>query len=92
MEFLGVKFEVKNTPELDSGFIPLYKFNKAFLSTAKKPVGIAIERADGEMASVDTFIHGTEEMRKADHIVMKEEDISTSQAGTAVMPPYAALL
>ena len=66
MEFLGVKFEVKNTPELDNGFIPLYKFNKAFLSTAKKPVGIAIERAGGEMASVETFIHGTEEMRKAD--------------------------
>ncbi len=66
MEFLKVSFEVKNIPELDRGFIPLYKFNQAFLATAKKPVGIAIERADGEMASVETFIHGSEEMRAAD--------------------------
>ena len=31
-----------------------------------KPVGIAVERAGGQMASVETFIHGTEEFREAD--------------------------
>ena len=59
MEFLGVNINVKNLPELDPEFIPLHQFNKAFLSTAKKPVSIAVERARGEMASYHTFIHGT---------------------------------
>ena len=67
MEYLGIELNVENQPELDPGFIPLYKFNQAFLKDAKKPVGIAVERADGEMAVCRTFIHGTEEMRKADH-------------------------
>ena len=67
MNYLGVELNVKNLPELDGGFIPIHKFNQAFLRTAKKPVGIALERKNGEMASVETFIHGTPEMRRADH-------------------------
>ena len=63
---LGIELTVKNTPELDPGFIPLHLFNQAFLKTAKKPVGIALERADGEMASVRTFIHGTPDLLEAD--------------------------
>ena len=66
MQFLGLNIPVRNVPELDPGFIPLYKFNTAFLAGAKQPVGIAVERAGGEMASVHTFIYGTEEMRTAD--------------------------
>ena len=71
MNHLGVELSVKNVPELDSGFIPLYQYNKAFLSTASKPVGIAVERADGEMASVQTFIHGTDAMREADRYYIR---------------------
>ena len=67
MEYLGINLTVENKPELDPKFIPLYKFNKAFLKDANKPVGIAVERADGEMAVCHTFIHGTEAMRRADH-------------------------
>ena len=67
MEFLGVNLTVKNRPELDPGFIPLHRFNEGFLKSAHKPVGIAVERAGGEMAACHTFIHGTEEMRNADH-------------------------
>ncbi len=67
MEHLGISFAVKNKPELDPGFMPLQLFNEAFLRDAKKPVGIAVERADGGMAAVETFIHGTEAMREADH-------------------------
>ena len=66
MEFLGVNINMKNSPELDPGFIPLHLFNKAFLATAKKPVSIAVERAKGEMACYHTFIHGTPEMKEAD--------------------------
>lgn len=66
MNFLGVEIDVRNLPELDPGFIPLNRFNQAFLKGAAKPLGIAIERSNGEMASVKTFIHGTPEMREAD--------------------------
>ena len=59
MEFLGIDINVKNIPELDPGFIPLYKFNTAFLEGAKKPLGVAVERAGGEIAVQETFIHGT---------------------------------
>ena len=71
MNFLGLNIDIKNLPELDRGFIPLHKFNKAFLAGAKKPVGIALERAGGEMASVHTFIYGTEEMREADRYYVR---------------------
>ena len=66
MNFLGIDLEVKNVPELDRGFIPIHKFNQAFLADAKKSIGIAVERGGGEMASVETFIHGTSEMLEAD--------------------------
>lgn len=67
MNLYGIELDVKNVPKLDPGFIPLYKFNQAFLKTAKKPIALAVERADGQMASCHTFIHGTPEMREADH-------------------------
>ena len=67
MMVYGIDVPVKNTPILDLGFIPIGAFNTAFLKTAKKPVGIAVERADGQIASMHTFIHGTPDMRDADH-------------------------
>ena len=67
VEHLGVSFSVKNIPELDPGFLPLQRFNEAHQVGAAKPVGIAVERANGEMAVVETFLHGTEAMRQADH-------------------------
>lgn len=59
MNYLGIEASVRNLPELDRDFFPLYKFNHAFLASAQKPVGVAVERSGGEMASVHTFIHGT---------------------------------
>ena len=67
MEHLGISVSLKNIPELDPGFLPLQRFNEAFLADARRSVGIAVERADGEMAAVETFIHGTEQLREADH-------------------------
>ncbi len=67
MNRFGVSVELKHTPVLDPDFMPLMRFNRAFLEGAKKPVGIAVERADGQMASYHTFIHGTPEMAQADH-------------------------
>ena len=66
MNRYGISVELKNIPVLDPEFIPLARFNREFLSTARKPVSIAVERADGQMATCHTFIHGTEEMQRAD--------------------------
>ena len=66
MERYGVSVEVKNVPVLDPEFTPLLKFNRAFLKNARKPVSIAVERADGQMATTHTFIHGTPDMADAD--------------------------
>ncbi len=67
MNIHGIDVEIRNKPELDPGFAPVLRFNQEFLKTAKKPIGVAVERAGGQMASVSTFIHGTPDMREADH-------------------------
>lgn len=66
MNLHGIEINIKNVPELDPAFIPILQFNRAFLKTAKKPVSIAVERADGQIATTHTFIHGTPEMADAD--------------------------
>ena len=69
MNIYGIDITLKNSPALDPGFIPLGLFQKAFLESAGKacPIGIAIERSDGQIAAVNTFVHGTEEMKDADN-------------------------
>ncbi len=66
MKFHNVTVDLKNVPVLDPEFMPILRFNQEFLKTAKKPVSIAVERADGQMSTHHTFIHGTEEMYEAD--------------------------
>ena len=70
MERYGINVNIQHVPELDKEFIPILRFNQEFLKDAKKPVSVAVERADGQMATVHTFIHGTPEMLKADHYYM----------------------
>ena len=49
MEFLGIDINVKNIPELDPGFIPLYKFNTALHGDAGAGGGRPLlRRAAGE--------------------------------------------
>ena len=66
MKHLGIEVAVKNVPELDQNFIPLYKFNMAFLKGAAKPLDIAVERSNGQVAVYRTKIHGTADMAEAD--------------------------
>jgi len=66
MKHLGIEINMKNQPVLDPAFIPIGLFNKAFLATAKKPISVAVERENGQVAAVHTFIHGTPEMASAD--------------------------
>lgn len=72
MRFLGIEIEVKNCPELDRSFIPLKKFNDAFLEDARVPVSVAVEREGGEFATAHTYIHGTEEYREADQLYLNK--------------------
>ena len=67
MNCYGVSVNLKNIPELDPEFTPLLKFNEAFLKDATKPVSIAVERADGQMAACHTKIHEEPEMTQANH-------------------------
>ena len=66
MERFGISVALKNVPVLDPNFMPMLPFNRAFLKGAAKPVAIAVERADGQVAATRTFIHGTPEMAEAD--------------------------
>ena len=66
MNKLGIEVTLRNIPELDPKYFPIHRFNEAFLKDAEKPVGIAVERAGGQMAVCRTFVHGTPEMREAD--------------------------
>ncbi len=66
MKRFGVEVNLKNIPCLDKEFMPILRFNRAFLETASKPFSVAVERADGQMAAVHTRIHGSEEMFEAD--------------------------
>jgi len=57
----NIEFEIKHKPILDESFIPLCKFNQAFLKGATKPLKIALERNDGCIYVYDTALReGTE--------------------------------
>ena len=66
MNYLGINVPLKHVPALDPEFIPLVQFNRAFLKDATKPVGVAVERSNGQIAVFPTFIHGTPDMAQAD--------------------------
>lgn len=66
MAFLGIECTPAIKPELDPDFIPLHKFNQSFLNSAAKPVAIAVDTGNGQLAVKDTFIHGTTAMAAAD--------------------------
>ena len=66
MTRFGITAEPKHIPQLDKDFFPLGLFNREFLKTAKKPVGVAVEREDGQIAACHTFIHGDDAHKEAD--------------------------
>ncbi len=67
MQYLGVNYEMKNSPILDPGFIPFGVWSEAYLKGAEKPLAIAVERDQGKVSVHHTFIHGTAEMADADY-------------------------
>ena len=66
MKHCNLEIDIKNKPELDPGYIPLFKFNQTFLKTAKKPFSFALERNDSQIFVKSTFIHGDEAHAEAD--------------------------
>ena len=66
MNYLGIDVPLKHVPALDPDFLPLVQFNRAFLKGATKPVGVAVERSNGQIAVFPTFVHGTPELEQAD--------------------------
>ncbi len=67
----GIQIPQGTTPPLDPDFIPLGRFNEAFLQTATMPIGLALERSNGQMAVYETKIHGTEAMAQADRYYLR---------------------
>ena len=66
MNHLGIDVSVKNIPELDPGFIPLAQFNRAFLAGADKPLDVAVERSNGQVAVWHVKIHSDPALAGAD--------------------------
>lgn len=66
MEYLGIDVSIRHLPPLDLAFLPLGKFNEAFLKDAKAPFHVAVERSAGQVAVYRTFVHATAERFDAD--------------------------
>ena len=66
MNCYGIEVAPRHIPALDPNYAPLGLFNRAFLKTARKPLGLAVERSNGQVAVCETFIHGTPDMAEAD--------------------------
>jgi len=66
MKHCGLEIDIKHKPELDPGFIPLYKFNETFLNTATVPFAIAIERNDKQIYVKSTRVHADAAHAEAD--------------------------
>ena len=54
--YLGINYSIQNGPKLDGGFVPFGVWRKAFLSEAKNPFSIAVERENGKITVLHTFI------------------------------------
>ena len=68
MNHLGIPVFLKNLPHYDPGFLPIGRFNEAFLQTAKEPFGIALTRGEGRVSVFSTRVHSTPEMAAADAV------------------------
>ena len=67
MQYLGVSYEMKNSPKLDPGFIPFGVWMNAYEAGAEKEIAIAVERNEGFVSVRRAKIHGTDQMAEADY-------------------------
>ncbi len=66
MNLFGLELEVKNTPELDKGFVPLARFFGEYTRQATHPFALAVEREDGLVSVFETAVRNTEVLDEAD--------------------------
>ncbi len=69
MEFLNLSIPLTNPPPLDPDFIPMGKFNKAFLQDAKKPFSIALEGIS--TAVYHSYLYGTQDKIELDRYYLR---------------------
>ena len=67
MNYLGISYELKNSPKLDPGFIPFGIWMNEYEKGATKDIAIAVERNEGFISVRHAKIHGTEAMAAADY-------------------------
>lgn len=58
MNYLQIEFSVNNKPALDPEFIPFGVWRKAYLEEADRPFSIAVERENGKVTVLHTFLRG----------------------------------
>lgn len=66
MEVRGIEVSLKRVPPLEETFVPIKKWNDAYLAGAEKPLAVAVERNSGHISVYDTFVRGGEENFAAD--------------------------
>ena len=64
--YRNIEINIKNSPELDPGYIPVEAYIRAYQKTAAKPIAIVIISNDDMISRFDTNIHGTQDMESAD--------------------------
>ena len=67
MQYLGIEYQMKHAPKLDTQFIPFGVWRASYLKDAKQPISIAVERDQGRVSVHHTCIHGTPAMAEADY-------------------------
>ena len=60
MNYLQIDLSVKNKPALDPEFVPFGVWRKAYLDGADRPFSIAVEREDGKITVLHTFLRSAE--------------------------------
>ncbi len=70
MKLYGLDIPVKNLPVLDTGYVPMAAFCRAFDKSAAggKDIAVAVERNQEQMAVRRFKIHGTPAMAEADRV------------------------
>ena len=67
MNYLGISYELKHIPQLDSEFVPFGIWMKEYSKGATIPIAITVERNEGAISVRRTKIYGTEAMAAADY-------------------------
>ena len=73
MQVYGLEVSLKNVPVLDTGYIPMAAFCRAFEQSAQNgpEIAVAVERNGGCVAVRRVRVHGTEAMQQADRVYVE---------------------